>query len=679
MKKILSVIISISLILSSVSVFAETDTTKMESSLISVKNKIEIPAELEEFTVGNDYKNKENESYTFKWKEKENNNRLEVMADADGHVLSYYRYFPDMYTEKKITGKSREEFFAVAESFIKKAAPELFADSGDCLELIDYDKAVVRYGTCDFTWQRMKNGIPVLSNGAHVAVQFTKGGELIVQGAEITWDYDTDFAVNEGNELSNPVNTYFEKYPFELIYAPEYRYDAKSGTEKFKLKYRFTDNEMGFIDAYTGEIVEEDIEAGLYRFAGGGASNAKTEEAAADVALSPAEISELEKVEGLVSAEELVSKANEMKYFGTLTYTDEAETRLYNTEDGYRISASSYNDKSSYSVTGDAETGTVLALRSYEYSGYDEEKEYTDADYAKAKTATESLLNTYYADYISQCTELKENKEYGYTVSCTRFVNGVKAISDNIRVTYDMDRGVVSNFSLSFTKDLSAFPSRDNVIAPAMIQKIILEKAPINKKYIKSDGVFRLCYSPDASYPFDIDAITGETSIDDLYVNSYVYTDISGHWAEAKINAIAETGAGIGSQTFNPDSPITQKNLLTMLYAGIRYPLSPAENIYERLGDDISKLVSENPDSPVTREEAFTYMTAFMGYSEIAAMTQIFITDFADNSNISEDKIGSAAILRGMGIISGDGVSVRPKDYMTNAEAAVMLYNYLVI
>ena len=116
-----------------------------------------------------------------------------------------------------------------------------------------------------------------------------------------------------------------------------------------------------------------------------------------------------------------------------------------------------------------------------------------------------------------------------------------------------------------------------------------------------------------------------------------------------------------------------------MLYAGIRYPLSPAENIYERLGDDISKLVSENPDSLVTREEAFTYMTAFMGYSEIAAMTQIFITDFADNSNISEDKIGSAAILRGMGIISGDGVSVRPKDYMTNAEAAVMLYNYLVI
>ena len=55
MKKILSAIISISLMLSSVSVFAGTDTTKMESSLISVKNKIEIPAELDEFTVGNDY------------------------------------------------------------------------------------------------------------------------------------------------------------------------------------------------------------------------------------------------------------------------------------------------------------------------------------------------------------------------------------------------------------------------------------------------------------------------------------------------------------------------------------------------------------------------------------------------------------------------------------------------
>ena len=304
-------------------------------------------------------------------------------------MLSYYRYFSDMHTGKNLTGKSRKEFLAVAESFIKKAAPELFADSGDCLELVDYDKTIIRYGECDFTWLRKKNGIPVMSNGARVTVLFTKDGELIVNNAEIIWDYDTDFAVNEGDELTNPVNEYFEKYPFELIYAPEYRYEAREAKEKFKLKYRFTDNEMGFIDAYTGDVVVEDMEAGLYKFSGSGSSN--MEEAAADVALSPAEIKELEKVEGLVSPEELVSKANEMKYFGTLTYTDEVETRLYNTEDGYRVFASSYNDDSLFSVTGDAETGTILDLRTYEYSGNSEKKEYTDAAISQYKIPEKHL------------------------------------------------------------------------------------------------------------------------------------------------------------------------------------------------------------------------------------------------------------------------------------------------
>ena len=42
-----------------------------------------------------------------------------------------------------------------------------------------------------------------------------------------------------------------------------------------------------------------------------------------------------------------------------------------------------------------------------------------------------------------------------------------------------------------------------------------------------------------------------------------------------------------------------------------------------------------------------------------------------------KEKTGYAAILTGMNIICGNGGNLRPKDNITRAEAAVMLYNYM--
>ena len=46
-------------------------------------------------------------------------------------------------------------------------------------------------------------------------------------------------------------------------------------------------------------------------------------------------------------------------------------------------------------------------------------------------------------------------------------------------------------------------------------------------------------------------------------------------------------------------------------------------------------------------------------------------------NHISEQKIGYAAILKGLGIISGDGIYLRPKEDITKAEVLSIAYQII--
>ena len=60
-----------------------------------------------------------------------------------------------------------------------------------------------------------------------------------------------------------------------------------------------------------------------------------------------------------------------------------------------------------------------------------------------------------------------------------------------------------------------------------------------------------------------------------------------------------------------------------------------------------------------------------------AELPGIFNCGFSDAGQIAADKLGYAAIVSGLGVISGDGNAIRANDALTNAEAAAMIYNYL--
>ena len=119
-----------------------------------------------------------------------------------------------------------------------------------------------------------------------------------------------------------------------------------------------------------------------------------------------------------------------------------------------------------------------------------------------------------------------------------------------------------------------------------------------------------------------------------------------------------------------------------MFYSGMRsnyYLDADTDNLYERLIS--TKIITEEekaPEAQVTRENAFVYMIRLAELERVAKLADIYKVNFADSDKLSEGKLGYAAILSGMGVVCGDGGTLRPTDTITRAEAAAMLYKYLL-
>ena len=83
--------------------------------------------------------------------------------------------------------------------------------------------------------------------------------------------------------------------------------------------------------------------------------------------------------------------------------------------------------------------------------------------------------------------------------------------------------------------------------------------------------------------------------------------------------------------------------------------------------------IDENAN--LTREDASVILIKAMNYEDVAKYSDIFVPVFED----VKDNIGYIAILNAMDIINGDGNgNFNPEEKLTRADAAIILYNYLI-
>lgn len=368
-------------------------------------------------------------------------------------------------------------------------------------------------------------------------------------------------------------------------------------------------------------------------------------------------------------------------------------------------------------ATIDAKTGNVISFSATlpGYSYYETtnttneipELKYTEEN---AKDIFTEFATTVVPDYVKnsrfsstgsrnvhnyiETTDGKSTPIYrGTSVTLTRVNEGVDFNYNTINGAVDRVTGKIISFSYNWYTDV-VFESPKDAISPEKAYEVLLNSEGFGLNYeINSDFTYnkyleevkdelidynklyttkqytRLVYS-GYNYPSTtVSAITGDI-IDYngkkiVPQKETVYTDISGHWAEEDIIMLTDMGFTFEGTEFKPDSYTSAEEFSQIMSFFGKYTLANNDN----------KTATEK--AKFTRTDAVKKIISAAGYSKIAAMPDIFITDFADNSELLREDVGFIAIARGFGLVQGDLGSFRPYDNMTRAEALRLIINYI--
>lgn len=682
MKKIISMILAVVLLLSGITVFADsTASNEMKDALTVVKQKIDIPKELTEFIPYASQQNGET-GYSFLWQTSDGNAHIEISADDEGRIIQYYAYDNSLKSDKKLTVLSKADIIGFAESFLKKIAPETFENDNDKL-VYDEDSWYVNNLSYQLTFRRFRDGVEVKDNNASINIR-VYDDKAYIRSAHIGFNHKAQFEpVPE--TVEGYTDMYKAAFPVELIYLDEYSvYGAKSGEKaQTALVYRYKDNKAGYILADSGEIAEEDKGDEIYfRSAGSEAVMDTANLNARKETLTEQEIRELDMVEGVISKgdiEEILKKLPYIDFDSTL------KTGYYNINkdnEKYRVSVSYENDDKRYlSVTADGATGEILNIYNRAYHEVRNDAEITEAQKVDANKKIDEFLKVTADEKLNEFKEQGSyNSGWDVTRNFDRIVNGIRYINDGITVEFDSQANRITSYRLDYED--KKFEEPDGSIDSAAAYDSIMSIAPLKKIYILTDGTYKVCFT--ALDIIMLDAFTGEKYYAgaDEETAEFKYSDIEDHWAQEKINKLAEIQIGFKDEKFNPDTPVAQYDLLRLFGAGIRYKsyLNIEQDLLyqELIEEGILTEDDKNPDAEVKREDAFVYMIRLGGMEGVAKLSNIFKVEYADQNLITDGKIGYPAILTGMGVICGDGGYLRPTEPLTRAEAAVMLYNYMI-
>lgn len=680
--KIIALFVALLLAINTFVVYGtEAEPYDLESIIISVKQKAQVDDTLSEFEI-HTLSEDGNKLYNLSWNDKYECEYVYIQCDDKGRV-SYYNH----YDMQNITQKTQEITYAdaveFADSFIHKLVPELFEDEKDCLvrAVQEYEELSDRV---DIVYNRMHNGIMVEDNTATVGVE-KFDDKFCINYASINYDYDTAF--EDGTvSIENYQEAYKNAFPVELAYRDiniGYR-DAEN--IKTALLYRNKENEFGYILASDGKIAEKDTDSELYanrndKFEA--SENISSSSGGGGSMLSDKELAEIKNIEGLIDEEKALERVKQIPGIEIdgeykITYSD-----IRKEKDGYYMSLNlkkENEDKAFYaSIYLDAKTGELIRY-SNSYNS-DNKKDASAIDINNANTKINEFL-----DYVISAKRKDYIEDYEKTDGTlvtkryNRAVNGIKYIDDSIYLDYDTEDNKIVSYRYDYEEN-AVFDNPETVISADDAYEAMLKINPIELRYVKTDGVYKQCYTLDDKY-IQIDAFTGEKfDITHKALSMFEYNDIEGHWAEGAIKGLAEKGIGLNDECFSPDDEISQEELLKLFAAGIWYVEClnyDTEQLYSRaLRSGIIEKGEISADNSVKRGDAFKYIIRMSGLEEVANLQGIFKVEYADRDEVSDELLGYAAILSGMKVIGGDGGYLRPNDNITRAEAATVLYNYM--
>ena len=500
-----------------------------------------------------------------------------------------------------------------------------------------------------------------------------------------------------------------------------------NGSKQAVLRYLPEYGDEYYVDATTGKLVnltelaKEVEETGM---AGGATNDATKEESAAEApeaSLSKAEQQGADKLKGVLDRDALDTKARAISALGLSSYTlssvdytvaresnengdtDVTATLRY----GRQVNGTSWRR----TVTLDAKTGKLMNV--YSSARMPDEPVDRKVDTAAAKDAAIAFLNAQCgtqfgkSELYDNINALDHDTRISHSFTYAQKVNGYFFPGNMISVGVDTTDGSISSYSNSFD-DAVTFDSAAGILTMDQAIDAWLDTYEVRLAYIRVPAAIDYSkpeYKPlmdygisylykltlgyalnRENYLLGIDAKTGKAVAPDWGTTDegLSYSDIAGHWAQSKIEKLAQFGVGYTGDKFSPNAVLTQIDLIALLASteGYIYDASSeysADNLYNyayQLG--ILTKSERNDKAVLTRAATVKLILNAVGYGPVAQLQGIYRTKFVDDRSIPADCYGYVALAQGLGMVAGNNSNrFLPNSNATRAQAAVMLYNLM--
>lgn len=640
---------------------------------------------------------------------------LRVEATEDGKVLSYHSGGSTAYSSTsnpyapKFPEGDREKARRAASNFVNR----LLSD-GETVTMEDQGGDRLGMTSYRFSGDILLNGVPAgMSCSVTVRCKdntVTSFNRYDLSGSVIGEIPSVQAAVPAGDAGQTLRGTFKLKLEYQL---PE---DSKRAV----LRYRSDEDDEYYVDAQSGELVNltelreaVDEDGGTYfNTADAPAADmaAMKEESAGG--MSAAEQAGAAKLEGVLSREDLDGKARAIKALGLDKYVlSTVNYQVSREEDGKVVAILRYGRQvrgASWrrTVNLDAKTGALESVWSSAWQPDEPEKLTVDASAAK-KTA-ESFLKAqcqgpFGKSELYDSTETLDSKrdlQFSYTYA--QKVNGYFFPENTITVDVDATDGSIAAYSKNFDESVT-FESPNGILTMDQALDAWLAAYDVKLQYIQVPVA--VDYSQPEYMPFEalgikylnqlvlgyrteredylagIDAKTGEPVAPSWMSEDgkLRYSDIEGHWAQAKLEELARYGVGYSGGEYRPNDELTQLDFLVLLLSADGWRFEPSDKIDQIYDAAYSRglLKKEDRDEKarLTRMDTVRLLLDATGYGPVAQIPGIYQISFDDAQDIPPVDCGYAALAQGLGIVTNR--LFQPSEIPTRAQAAVMLYNLL--
>ncbi|MBF8982853.1 hypothetical protein IZY60_04825 [Lutibacter sp. B2] len=691
MKRTMVILLVLTMVISiiqPISVFAENDKG-LEKAIKTAKLKINISKEFTKFKYDVDTV-EDQKVWNLCWsREDGKNGEVSISVDENGRIVNYDYYQYTNNKDNKLPKYNKEKAKEITEQFINKMDSSLLKQ----LKLEENDQMKMPVREYRFNYIRNIKDVPYYREGVHVEVNSQTGK---VESFRRNWTDQCTFPNSKNIISMNEAQNAFKKeLGLELVYKIKYEKERIKPYLVYKTKYE----DDYSIDAFTGKKSRDNN----LIFAGGAMakSNAANEDYAQEVSLTPEEQKAVNEASNLISKEkaEIIARNNAILELDKTFVLEHANLNRQWPEKNrfeWSLSFSKKDDKGTYSYVSVRMDAVTEEIRSFYRSDGSKEKEEVKFDKEESQKEVEKFLQSFASDKFKQTIEVKEpeyyisNKEEKpsyYYFKYRRKVNDIPVEDNYIGVRFNAVSGKIQSFDMKWFN--TSFEAKENVISLDRIYEKMFAEVGLELNYKekytdeKQDKDMKLVYSIKENRPVLFDAnkgillnYNGEPFKEEKQMS---YTDIKGHKDEEKINVLSMYGVRFEEDEFKPAENMKQKDFLLLLVQTLNYYYDGnVDEMYDYLmREEIVKESEKSPETVLSKEEGVKFIIRALNYGEVASIQGIYKYPFKDIESASKDLIGHITIANGIGIIDAENGVFSPKDQLTRADGAVMIYNYL--